>query len=168
MKRFFLFVAFVSVCLPTMASAHLGTYFFEKRVGDLLVDIGYDIPFMQGEETLIDFSLVKMKDNFPEGLESFDNIQWKIYSGSTILDSKSTDKPEFGKVFATVTPDRSGNWKLSTTFNNAGTTVASAEFDMTIQKGSLFLSKQEMEDAVFALFIVLIAATTFVYLRYRQ
>ncbi len=114
------------------AFAHAEGQSFEEISDEYFVDIGFDTPFKQFEETLIDFGLFTLVSGEVGDLASYTNVTVRIQSGSTVLYERSIDKPEFGKAFATVTPTKSGNWLLTADFTLHDELLHSAAFSVLI------------------------------------
>jgi hypothetical protein len=162
-RKAFFTVALFLLCIPSVSFAHIGAFSFEKIVDGKLVDIGYDILFERGEETLIDFGMFTLKDDYPDQLASFTRIEFSMYSGSTVMVSKSITKPEFGKAFAVVTPTRGGNWTFRAKFWNGDSLAADASFEVPIKGSSTPLNISGI--AVVAVLVAIIGGTMTVFLR---
>ena len=132
----FLLVISLAVLPPIFAHAHSEGQSFEVQTDTYFVDIGYDLPLQENQETLIDFGLFTLNNNEPDELASFTNVTMRIHSGSTILYERSIDKPEFGKAFATVTPKKFGHWTLTADFSTNDTLIQSSSFDVLISQPS--------------------------------
>ncbi len=164
--RWIMSLALVILTLPVVASGHgVGTS-FERQTDEFFVDIGFDRDFQVGEETLIDFSLFSVKKGKVEDLASFTKLIYSIHSGSTILASREITKPEFGKVFETVTPKKRGNWVLTVDFINDDASVYATSFDMDIIPSA---KAQPIAASNTPLFVIIIACiATAAYFVFRR
>lgn len=149
----------VLMLLPVFASAHTGEQSFESQNDKYQTDIGYDLPFQKGQETLIDIALFEIKDSQPEGLAGYTHVVLRIYSGSAVLFERSIDKPEFGKAFATVTPNQNGHWTLSAEFSTNGTLIQSSSFDLLIADAESTSDFRVSDRVIFGVIIVLLVGT---------
>ncbi len=148
-------VGLIGILAPIACFAHGSGQTFEQKTDQHFIDIGYDTPFQVGKETLIDFGLFTLKDGEPDGLATFTNLTLTIHSGSSVLYERSIDKPEFGKVFATVTPKREGNWVLTAVFAVPEKPIETMSVDIVIQP-PIIQAMSAVPDAL--IFSVIIAA----------
>lgn len=147
--------------LPAVVLAHGVGASFEKQTDDFFVDVGFDRPFQVGEETLIDFSLFSVKKGKVEDLASFTKLTYSIHSGSTILATRTINKPEFGKVFETLTPDKRGNWTLTMDFMSGDTSIFKSSFEMEILPSAKAQPSVTSNTPLFVVIIACISATAF-------
>ncbi len=118
----------VLLCTPLVVSAHDSGASFEKTVGTILVDIGYDVPFSIATDTLLDFSLTQT-DGRPV---PYTSIIISVESGSIIQWKKAVTKPDFGRPIASLLPERAGHWNLHAVFMDEASIVADASFPVEI------------------------------------
>ncbi len=157
--RFFSLCACLLLLIPVTTAAHRDDASFETLSEKHLIDIGYDLPFQVGQETLLDFALFALAKDEAGSLASFTNVTVKLHSGATVMYQRSVDKPEFGKAFVTLTPDTAGHWSLSADFFMKDTLVDSASFDLVI-KESLTPPPQEKQSIGLILVISLLLAAS--------
>lgn len=153
-SRWIISAALALSAVPTAVFGHGVGASFERQTDTFFVDIGFDRSFQVGEETLIDFSLFSMKDGKVDDLASFTQLTYSIHSGSNVLTSRTITKPEFGKVFETVTPKKRGNWVLSVDFLSNDASIFSTSFDMEIIPSA---KAQERSPSMGILFVVIIS-----------
>lgn len=147
----------ILLALVPVALAHGAGSSFEKRVGNKLVDVGCDPAFKVGEETLLDFAVYEMEGEKVLGLSTFTKVRASFESGSLILWETVIDKPDFGKVFATVTPIRPGNWNFVVTFGDSSdSAIATAAFPVRIEPSDA--DPASMSSTMFAITILASAA----------
>jgi LPXTG-motif cell wall-anchored protein len=115
-----------------LAFAHGGPS-FERTVGKYFIDIGYDDEFKQGREVLLDFALYSIKNGKPDSLTQVSSVTFSVLTGSTVLFTKTIPKPDFGKIFATYTPDQHGRFDLTAAFSVDGTEVVKTSFPFVVQ-----------------------------------
>lgn len=133
------FIITILLCIGIVPSvlAHGADSSFEKEIGNLLVDIGYDTPFSVTEDTLLDFAIYNMKGDEVTGLSDFTSVDVSFQSGAVTQWEKNITKPDFGKVFTTVTPKKPGNWMLHVVFSNEGNEIVSTDFPIFIEGSDL-------------------------------
>jgi len=147
--------------LPAVAFAHGDGASFELLTDTYFVDIGYDRPFQVGEETLIDFSLLSVKKEKIEDLASFTKLTYSIHSGSNILHGRTITKPEFGKVFETITPEKRGNWTLTVDFISSDVSIFSTSFDTEILPSAKAQKRGPSTGLIFAAIFTLIGGAVY-------
>ncbi len=160
-SRWIISVALALSAVPAAVAGHGVGDSFELQTESFFVDIGFDRPFQVGEETLIDFSLFSVKKGKVDDLASFTQLTYNIHSGSSILATRTITKPEFGKVFETVTPKQRGNWKLSVDFVSNDASIFTTSFDMEILPSAKAQKKAPSNTAIFIAIIAGIAGCSY-------
>ncbi len=123
----------ISILLLSPVTMAHGGESFEQKVGRYFVDIGYDIPLTQGQETLLDIALYEQQANGSSASIRFTDVTLRIHTGSFILLEQSVRAPEFGKTFTTVLPQRHGHMTLDSEFFAEGILLERSSFDVTIR-----------------------------------
>lgn len=135
-----------------MAMAHGGES-FEKEVGKRLIDIGYDIPLTQNQETLLDIALYDMQSDGSDELLKCTSVTLTLASGSTVLLKHTVQAPTFGKTFTTVRPEKYGNFTLSVEFFQDDILLERASFDIVIRESEARPSRGALH-TVMIIFVV--------------
>lgn len=133
MRLNFLVCAILFLCLTPLSFAHGGPT-FEKQTNGYFIDIGYDEQFEAGQETLLDFALFHSKNGKVESLVQVTSVTFLVQTGSTVLHTQTIAKPDFGKIFATYTPNAFGHFDFTVLFFVDGTSVAEATFPLEVKR----------------------------------
>lgn len=154
------------IVIPVLVVAHGGAESFEKNTGRFFVDIGYDVPLQEAEESLIDIALFSLNRDTPDTLASFTSVTLRIHSGSIVLYERSVEKPPFGKAFVTVTPEEHGNWTLTAEFSQSGSIIETASFSVLIKEPNIApLDNVFSMKVIIAIIIVMAAVSVFAFRR---
>lgn len=168
-SRWIVSLALFFATAPVAVIGHgVGTS-FERQTDEFFVDIGFDRDFQVGEETLIDFSLFSVKKGKVEDLASFTKLTYSIHSGSTVLATRAITKPEFGKVFETITPKKRGNWVLTVDFSNSDASIFTTSFDIEIIPSAKVQESAPSNTPIFFVIIgCILAAAYFLFRRHSS
>lgn len=132
MKQALLFAASVFFLAAGTAYAHGDKNSFEQNVDDHFVDIGYDVPFSVGNDTLLDFDVFDLKGGNSRGPSDYSSIAISLESGSVIQWKRSVAKPDFGKPVTSLVPERPGHWKFRAVFLHGSAVVVDAGFPIDV------------------------------------
>lgn len=132
MKRLFLSVLLVSICIPSAASAHGAGASLEKEVGQYKVDIGIDPEFpMGGDRMVFDFDLLE-KDATPV---TFDYAWVRLEQGGKLLFASGIRRADIGptSLLYLLPAEAEGELAISVRYQKGERSLAEADFRLPVE-----------------------------------
>lgn len=159
----------LSVIAAPAADAHFGTFSLERRAGQYLIDIGYDVQVMRPQQPIIfSFSLIKNPGTLNWEYESYDAVEVSIEGQSvpTMDDRMEVTPPAM--AFLQHEFPASEDYVLTVRYFSGSTVLAEAGFLVTVQSEKAATLSTLLAALPIAAFVISSAVVAVLLLRRRR
>ncbi len=133
MRRIFAFVCsllvYASFAVPALA--HAQELSLEERVGEYLIDIGYNQQLVANEEILFDFNLYNFRRDGLQEKADYGEVSFDVILNSTTVFNRQIPRNESLTAMSVVFPT-SGQYGLNVAFYRGGEKFAEHRFVVTV------------------------------------
>jgi hypothetical protein len=118
---------------PISSSAHVTGAFFEKEVGNFIVDIGYDPEIIVARESsAFSFDLLDKTNRDPQ---EFTSIWVKIDKGEQTTLATGIARQSLGITTLLYTFPEAGEYELNVRYQSGDDSIAEASFPIVVEEG---------------------------------
>lgn len=151
------------------ADAHFGSFSLERRSGQYLVDIGYDVQrFLPDEPTIFSFLLVDKPGTLEWSYAPYDRVDVRIESKRTDVFEKQLPVQPPGLAFLQHEFPKSGEYTFAARYFSGATLLAEADFLINVESDTAAMVKKLLSVAVLIIFLVSTASVATLFLRHRK